>query len=144
MIIEVFMAFFGVVAFAVLLGVPKSEWIFAGTTGGIGRAAFIVFKALLASSVYGTFIAAVFITFFARLFAVKRRIPGIIYLRSGVFPLVPGSSIYYTAYHIFYNERDLAAATGTAALTHALALAFGIMISFQIPQKFFNNVLGRR
>ena len=124
MIIEVFMAFLGVVAFAVLLGVPKSEWIFAGITGGIGRAAFIVFGALLASSVYGTFIAAVFITFFARLFAVKE-IPNYIFKKWGL-SIVPGSSIYYTAYHIFYNERDLAAVTGTAALTHAAAPPLGL------------------
>ena len=137
-ITEVIMAFLGVVSFSVLLGAPKSEYLFAGLTGGIGRAAFIAFNGLFSNGIYATLIASMIITFFSRLFAAKRRVPGIIYLRGGVFPLVPGASIYYTAYYIFSNETGLAAVSGIDAMSRALALAFGIMISSQIPAKFFS------
>lgn len=138
MITEVLMAFIGVVSFAVLLGVPKSEWIYAGLTGAIGRAVFTGTNRLLSNNIYATLIAAIIVTLLSRIFAGKRRVPGIVYLRAGVFPLVPGASIYYTAYYIFSHEGNMAAISGIEALTRALALAFGIMISSQIPQRFFS------
>ena len=138
MILEVLMAFIGVISFSVILGVPKSEYIFAGLTGAIGRAAFIIFNWLLGNGIYATLFASIFITFFSRLFAVHRRVPAIVYLRGGVFPLVPGAGIYYTAYYIFNHETGLASAAGIDAISQALALALGIMIASQIPQKFFN------
>ena len=138
MIGEVLMSFIGVIAFSVILEVPKSEYLYTGLAGAIGQLALIVFVNLIDSEIYATLIASIILTFTSRVFSVYRRIPATIYLRTGIFPLVPGAGIYYTAYYIFSHEAGKAAVAGIDAISKALALALGIMIAAQIPQKIFS------
>lgn len=48
----------------------------------------------------------------ARIFAAARSMPVTVYLLSGIFPLVPGAGIFYTAYYLFTNDRALSSSKG--------------------------------
>ena len=112
MILDVLMAFIGVISFSVILEVPKSEYLYTGLAGAIGRLALLVFINLINSEIYATLIASFVLTLASRAFSVYRRVPAIIFLRSGIFPLVPGAGIYYTAYYIFSHETGKAGVAG--------------------------------
>lgn len=50
--------------------------------------------------VFPSLIATLCLTIMARIFAAARSMPVTVYLLSGIFPLVPGAGIFYTAYYL--------------------------------------------
>ena len=53
--------------------------------------------------------------------------------RSGIFPLVPGAGIYYTAYYFIQGENALSLANGISTFKVAVALAVGIALVLGLP-----------
>lgn len=88
--------------------------------------------------------ASVVVVLFSRLFAVRKRCPVTIFLISGIFPLVPGAGVYWTAYYIVTGEVNLAAETGFTALKVAVAIVLGIVFVFQLPQGIFRLGMKKR
>lgn len=134
--IEFIIAFFATAAFTVLFNVPKTEWLYAGITGGIG---WVFYRCFLGSlgSVLATFIAVLAVTLLARIFAVLRKAPVTIFLVCGIFPLVPGVGIYYTSYYFITEDVILAGQYGMDTIKIAIAIALGIIFVLSIPQKCF-------
>mgnify|MGYP000007696612 CR=1 FL=1 len=60
------------------------------------------------------------------LFAIRHKAPITVFLLTGIFPLVPGAGIYYTAYYFLRNDRALCTSKGIETLKVAVALALGI------------------
>ena len=56
-----------------------------------------------------------------------------IFLLPGIFPLVPGAGIYYTAYYFLQGEQELFASKGGETFKVALALALGIALICSLP-----------
>ena len=56
-----------------------------------------------------------------------------IFLLPGIFPLVPGAGIYYTAYYFLQGEEVLFASKGAETFKVALALALGIALVCSLP-----------
>ena len=52
---------------------------------------------------------------------------------TGIFPLVPGAGIYYTAYYFLQGEQELFASKGGETFKVALALALGIALICSLP-----------
>ena len=135
--LEFCVAFFATAACAVLFNVPKKQWIFAGITGGIGWIFYQIFLHLI-GTVIATFVAVLVITLLSRSFAVIRKAPVTVFLISGIFPLVPGVGIYYTAYYFIMNNLSLAGEKGIETIKIAIAIALGIMFILSIPEKCFH------
>lgn len=136
-LIQLIMAYFATVAFALLFHVPKKEFFYCGITGAIGWLFYLLVNDAIDSVSLASFVASVVITVISRFFAVNRKLPVTIFLISGILPLVPGAGIYYTTYYAFAHETTLAVSKGVESFSIALAIAFGIMLIFFIPQKVF-------
>lgn len=136
MIPKVLAAVVGTIGFSVLYGVPKQYYPYCGLIGGAG---WLVYSLLIpvCSPPEAALFAAVLVVLLSRLFAVRKRCPVTIFLISGIFPLVPGTGVYWTAYYIVTNEVDLAAETGFTALKVAVAIVLAIVFVFQLPQRIF-------
>ena len=52
---------------------------------------------------------------------------------TGIFPLVPGAGIYYSAYYFIQGDNALALANGISTFKIAVALAVGIALVLGIP-----------
>ena len=93
---EFLTAFAGTIAFALLFQVPKEYYVNCGFAGACG---WICYKLLLSGcGLFGsTFFATVLVVFISRLSAVQRHCPVTVFLVAGIFPLVPGAGIYWTA-----------------------------------------------
>lgn len=143
MIGQVAAAVIGTVAFSVLYSVPREYYPYCGFTGGVG---WLVYCVLIprASAPEATFFAAILVVALSRWFAVKERCPVTVFLISGIFPLVPGGGVYWTAYYIVTGQMELAAQTGFTALKVAVAIVLGIALVFQLPQKVFGGKRHRR
>lgn len=136
-LIEVIIAILATAAFCILYNAPKSQWLCDGLIGGIS---WLVYRlcCFKTTAVISAFIATLVITFLARAFAVARKSPVTIFLVAGIFPLVPGVGIYYTAYYFIMNDFALAGTKGVETLKLALAIALGIICMLSIPQKLFS------
>ena len=67
------------------------------------------------------------------MFAITQKTPVTVFLLTGIFPLVPGAGIYYTAYYFIQNENTLALAEGISTFKIAVALAIGISLVLCVP-----------
>lgn len=142
MIIQILAAAVGTFAFAVLFGVPRAYYIFCGITGGCGWIIYLAFERY--GIVAASLIATMAITLLSRLFAIRERCPVTIFLISGIFPLVPGSYVYWTTYYFVTNQPQLALEKGYMALKIAFAIVLGIVFIFEIPQGVFSHLPWRK
>ena len=138
---EFFAAALGTMAFALLCHVPRKYYPFCGLIGGCG---WVCYEILLSwcSPPVATFFANAAVVFLSRLFAVRESCPVTLFLVSGIFPLVPGAGIYWTAYYMVTNELDLAGQRGFQTVKIAVAIVLSILLVFELPQKVF-SVFGR-
>lgn len=137
--IEFIVAAFATISFAVLFSAPKKELLLCGFSGALSWIVYSIMCEIGFDVVLSSAIAAFVLSLFARLFAAVRRCPVTVYLLTGIFPLVPGAGIFYTAYYLFMEDNVTA---GTKALTTfevAGAIVLGIIFGFAIPQKIFTH-----
>ena len=87
------------VCFGVTFQVPRRHMLACGVGGGVGWLCFVLCQAAGCSAAIATFLAALPLTLACRLFAIRFRAPVTLFLLCGIFPLVPGAGIYYTAYY---------------------------------------------
>ena len=133
---QIIAAVAGTIGFSVLYSVPRAYYPYCGFIGGAG---WFLYCLLIpnCSPPEATLLAAILVVLLSRLFAVKERCPVTIFLISGMFPLVPGGGIYWTAYYIVTGEMELAAQKGFTAVKVAVAIVLAIVFVFQLPQKLF-------
>ena len=103
-IIQFVIAMLATISFAILFTAPKKEIIFCGLTGAFGWIVYYLFTHNGMHLVLASGIATFCLTILARRFAVIRKTPVTVYLLAGIFPLVPGAGIYYTAYYLFIGN----------------------------------------
>lgn len=143
-IIQFVIAMLTTIAFAILFTAPKKEIIFCGLTGAFGWIVYYLFTHNGMHLVLASGIATFCLTILARCFAVVRKTPVTIYLLSGIFPLVPGAGIYYTAYYLFIGNTEMSGFKGLETLEIAGAMVFGIIFGFGIPQALFHRLSPRK
>ena len=99
LIAEFFAACVGTIAFALLFQVPRKYYLYCGLAGACG---WICYKLILPHTTepVSIFFATVLVILLSRSFAVYKRFPVTVFLIAGIFPLVPGSGIYWTAFYV--------------------------------------------
>lgn len=129
-------AFLGTVAFSLLFHVSQKHFVLCGCIGAVGWLGFILAKPYL-SIAEASFVATVIIVMLSRFFCIRNKCPVTVYLISGIFPLVPGAGIYWTAYYLLTEQTSLALDKGLEAVQVAVAIVLGIVFILEIPQKLF-------
>ena len=82
-------------------------------------------------------LASLMLALLSRVFSVVRRCPATVFLISGIFALVPGAGIYYTAYYFIMGDNAMAVAKGVETFKIAVALAVGIVLVLALPGRLF-------
>jgi uncharacterized membrane protein YjjB (DUF3815 family) len=140
LLIQFVVAFFATLGFAIIFSSPKSELAFCGFTGALGWLIYSIILDMGMHFVVACLVATMCLTIVARAFAVIRKNPGTTYLLTGIFPLVPGAGIYYTAYYLFTGNQAMTEAKGMETFETAAAIVFGIIFGFSIPQNLFSKL----
>lgn len=139
-IIEAIVAMFATISFAILFNAPKKEVLYCGLTGSLAWTVYYGMTQDGINSVLASLVSAFALTILARAFAVVRKNPVTMYLLPGIFPLVPGAGIYYTAYYLFIGNNEMSGFKGLETLEIAGAIVFGIIFGFGIPQRWFHKL----
>ena len=123
----------GTLCFAVLFHVPQRHYIRCAAVGGVGWLVYLLAMALGAGCVSATLAASVPLALLSRWYAVKARAPATVFLLCGIFPLVPGAGIYYTAYYFVSGQMALFSAKLAEVIKVALALSVGSAVVLSVP-----------
>ena len=95
---QFFIAGVGTLCFAVLFACPRKSLFFCGLVGAVGWFVYELAVMLGADSAAASLLAVIPLTLLTRVFAITLKMPVTVFLLPGIFPLVPGAGIYYTAY----------------------------------------------
>lgn len=120
-------------AFSILFACPRRTLPACALGGAVGWAVYQVAMLYNLGAPLASLLAALPITLLARLFSVTLKAPATVFLLTGIFPLVPGAGIYYTAYYFILGENTLAANKGIETFKVAVALAVGIALMLGLP-----------
>lgn len=138
-LIQLVVSFAATIAFAILFNVPREEYLYCGITGAAGWVCYMLVMYLQPSPVIASLCAVLILAIMSRIFAIFRRCPITVFLICGIFPLVPGAGIYYTAYYFIMGQNDLFAAKGAETLKIAVAIALGIVLILSLPGGLFKH-----
>lgn len=125
------------ITFAILFSAPGRELLFCGISGSLTWVVYFLIHEDTANPVLASLVATFLLTIFSRTMAVLRQSPATTYLITGIFTLVPGAGIYYSVFYLIIGERHLFADKGLETFEIALAIVFGIIFGFAIPQALF-------
>lgn len=137
MILQIAVAMFATLAFSILFSAPRSQWFFCSLAGGIGWLIYTLALDRGSGTFLASFLATLTLTSFSRLFSYWRKAPVTLFLIAGIFPLVPGAGIYYTAYYLIQADLALGMAKGVETFKIAGAITLGILIGFALPARLF-------
>lgn len=137
MVVGVICSFIGTIAFSLLFNVAHKHYFYCGLVGAIGYLCYCL-SDLRVTSTFATFVATMVVVLGSRILTVVRKCPITVFLISGIFPLVPGASVYNTAYYFVMNDLDEALIWGINSLKIAFAIVLGIVFIVSIPRQFFN------
>ena len=122
------------ISFGITFQMPRRHYLACGLTGAVGWMVYILCYDLLGvTAPVAVLIATLPLTLGARFFSVYHKAPVTVFLLPGIFPLVPGAGIYYTAYYFLQGEEVLFASKGAETFKVALALALGIALVCSLP-----------
>lgn len=143
MAIQILMAFFGSIGFAIFLKMKGKQIILAGIGGAIAWAVYLLFKEYFDSEFIPNFAAAVFVAVYAEIMARVNLAPTTIFLTAAAIPLIPGGSLYYTMAGLVNRDALLFSESGEKALTIALAISLGFTL-VAILNKYIRGITSLR
>jgi uncharacterized membrane protein YjjP (DUF1212 family) len=142
LVVQTLAAFVGTVAFAVLFGVPRKQYVAAGIVGALGWLLYLVlYRHAGLTAAVATVLATIFVGILSRVFAVVEKCPAAVFLLCGIFPLVPGAGIFWCTYYLISSQLELSSTAGFTAAKIAIAIVLGIILAMELPQRLFS---GRR
>lgn len=136
-ILQLAAAFIGTVAFSVLFSVPKQYFFFCGLTGSVGWGVYLAVNYWFHTPIVATFVASTALTVLSRFLAVRCKATTTMFLLCGIFTLVPGAWIYYTAYYAIAGQGQEALVKGIESIKIAMAIGMGIGVAYSIPPRAF-------
>lgn len=135
--LQIAMCFAGVYGFSVLFQTPRRLRLYCGFTGAAGWLVYLMLRIHFDLPYVGAFAAAMALTMISRRLAVQLHATTAVFLVCGIFPLVPGAGIYYTAYHFVMGENAEAVAWGIDSIKMAVAICLGIGAAYSLPDRLF-------
>ena len=135
-------AMLGTLAFGIVFDVPRREYLFCAINGGLGWLAYLLLGQCGADMALASLGSALILTLTARILSAVRRCPATVFLITGIFTLVPGAGIYYTAYYALMGDLALFTVKGLETFKVAGGITLGIVFGFALPQSWFAR-LGR-
>ena len=123
----------GTLSFAILFACPKRTLPYCGLVGAVGWLVYEIAELFGMEAFAASLLAVIPLTLLARILAMTLRTPVTVFLLTGIFPLVPGAGIYYSAYYFIQGSNALALSNGISTFKVAVALAIGITLVLSVP-----------
>lgn len=128
----------GCTGFAILFGAKGRTIIFSAIGAAIN---WIIFLLTFNGSIDGLFAAilagAAFVAFYSAVLERAVNIPSIVILTACIFPLIPGSDLYYTVMGAIAHDYDLFQIHGRMLLLICIGISLGFII-VDVGQKYLH------
>ena len=131
---QIVAATLGVLAFAILFHAPRRSYAACALCGGFCWAMYLVFPAMGLNVFMASVAAVAMMTLLARVLSVAMRMPNTVFIVTGIFAIVPGASIYYSAYSLMVSDMALFQLKSKETVLLAGAIALGIIAGMSLPQ----------
>ncbi|EHL18372.1 hypothetical protein HMPREF9630_00097 [Peptoanaerobacter stomatis] len=136
-VLQLIAAFIGTSAFSVLFSVPKKYYLHCGFVGSIGWAVYLAVNLNFHRPIIATFMTSLVLTVVSRYLSVQYKATTTMFLLCGIFTIVPGAWIYYTAYYGIIGNETEAIRKGFESIKLALSIGMGIGVAYSISPKVF-------
>ena len=138
MLVQFVVAMIATISFGITFQVGRRHYWTCGFVGAVGWTIYIACTTLGGMTApMATLIATLPLAALSRFFAIRHKAPITVFLLTGIFPLVPGAGIYYTAYYFIMGDNAMAVAKGVETFKIAVALAVGIVLVLALPGRLF-------
>ncbi len=127
-VIQLLAAFMGAGSFAILFQLKRKYLFVAALGGALEWGVYLLMMRALHAVFPASFLASAFTALYAELLARWQRAPVTIFFISGIIPLVPGSSLYYTMSAIVRGDSEAASHYSSLTIQYAFAIAAGISV----------------
>lgn len=127
-IIQVILAFFAALGYAIVFNVKKSHMLYAALNGLMVWIIYLVAVRYLKNVLIASMIASVFAATYGEVLARIRKAPSTQFTIIGIIPLVPGSSLYYTMIYCVSQNWGEVKQFAKLTVEYALGLAIGISV----------------
>jgi uncharacterized membrane protein YjjB (DUF3815 family) len=127
-LLQIVTGFLGSVGFAILFNIRGKRLAAASVGGGLSWLFYLLLNRLFSNDVLCYFLVSVLLAIYAEVMARMLKTPTTTFITTGLIPLVPGSSLYYTMTYAFSRQGEAFLEKGIHTLGLAGALAFGIIL----------------
>ncbi|MBE6948080.1 MAG: threonine/serine exporter family protein [Ruminococcaceae bacterium] len=128
LLLECFACAIGCVGFAILFNIHGPGVFLCMLGGMLAWAVYAICLALGISEIGAYFWGAAIASAYSEVMARIRKYPAISYLVISIFPLIPGSGVYYTMQYAVKGEMELFASKGMVTAAIAGVMALGILL----------------
>ena len=119
----------GCVGFALMFGARKKALIYSAIGSALTEAVYIIVADVLGAGFFSATLAgAVFVAFYANMVNMFTNIPSAIFQITCIFPLLPGSNLYFTVLGAVTKEHELFTSQGRKMILIAVGIALGYII----------------
>lgn len=139
-IIQIFAGFIGTIGFSVLFNVRGKRLVLAALGGLFSWFLFVVLGNFIENEVINYFLVSFAVSIYAEVMARVAKTPTTTFIITGLIPLIPGGSLYYTMANAFSGDVVSFLQRGIYTLQLASALALGVIVSTTITQIFYKVV----
>lgn len=118
----------GCIGFAWWFKVKGRQVLYSGVGAFFTWVIYLLVYEIRPSIFLATLVGAVFVASYAFVMSRINKAPSTIFLTASVFPLIPGSNLYYMMYGCVSRDISMAYHQTVVLLTICLAIAFGFLI----------------
>ena len=136
-LIHVLASYFATAAFAAVFQCPWKLLPLSGIPGVVSWMTYYLLKPVIGLG-FSMFTGALALTLAARVLSARKRCPLTVFLVAGIIPLVPGSGVFLTVFHLLQRNFSSALAKGLESFLTCGAILLGITFISMIPQKVFS------
>ena len=132
-----FVSFIITFGFGILFNIKGKKLLFAALGGGLSWYCYSLPLSLGLSEVSSLFISALVFSTYSEVLARIFKTPVTSFVICALFPLVPGSGMYYTMLATIYGDLQNAVHLGINTLANAGTLALGVIFISTITSLIF-------
>ena len=136
--IQCILCFIGCIGFSILFNIHDLGLMICPLGAAVVWAVFCITEGLTESGIMGYFWGAVAASAYAEIMARIRKFPAITYLVISIFPLIPGSGVYYTMNYAVRGEMEQFASQGMYTAAIAGIMAVGILLVSTVVRVYHN------
>ena len=138
MIIEALISFIACFGFGILFNIKGKKLIFAALGGGLSWFCYLFFSSYNISEAISFFLSSIIFSAYSEICARFLKTPVTTIIICSLFPLVPGSGMYYTMYAVITGDIAESIHLGLNTLANAGGLALGVIFVSTITKQLTN------